>query len=193
MAKIKVLPAALALALLLSLPGVMSVSGQAASALEEVKWVRVNIPTEGETGDWVLASGSNVQHLTMAVDGTLYCYANPSGTSYTLFKSKDAGYSWSHTGKVKDAIVDIAAAPDDANIICYATTSNVYKSDDAGVSFTRLPLNPGGAGSGNITITSMDVARPDGSSIVAVGTSDADAAQYGGVYILDEESRSLAG
>ncbi|MFC1939429.1 WD40/YVTN/BNR-like repeat-containing protein [Chloroflexota bacterium] len=183
----KVLPAALALALLLSLPGTISVSGEAASALDEVKWCRASIPTEGETGDWVLASGSNVRHLTRAVDGTLYCYASPSGTSYTLFKSTDAGRSWSHTGKVTDTIVDIATAPDDASIIYYASTSDVYKSDDAGISFTRLPLNPGGAGSDNVTIASMDVTRLDGRSIVAVGTSDADAAQYGGVYILDEE------
>ena len=57
----------------------------------------------------------------MAIDGTLYSYANPVGTSYTLFKSADAGYSWPTTGKVKEAIVDIAIALDDANIVYYAT------------------------------------------------------------------------
>ena len=51
---------------------------------------------------------SYVQHLTLARDGTIYCYASPSGTSYTLFKSGDGGYSWSSAGKVTDAIVDIA-------------------------------------------------------------------------------------
>ncbi|MDP2930901.1 MAG: hypothetical protein Q8O05_00180, partial [Chloroflexota bacterium] len=38
-----------------------------------------------------------------------------------------------------------------------------------------------------IEITSLAVAQADGSYIVAVGTRDADAAQYGGVYILDEK------
>lgn len=41
-----------------------------------VKWSEVNIPTEGRLDKWVLASGSDIQHLTMAIDGTLYCYAN---------------------------------------------------------------------------------------------------------------------
>ncbi len=69
----------------------------------------------------MLASGSSVQHLTMAIDGTLYCYANPSATSYRLFKSADGGGSWSYTGEVEDTIVDIATAPNDASIVYYAT------------------------------------------------------------------------
>ncbi len=121
MAKSKIRATALALTLLLSLLGTIYSADLATATPDEVKWSTVNIPTDNKTGNWVLASGSDVQHLTMAVDGTLYCYANPSGTSYTLFKSKDAGYSWSYTGEVKEVIVDIAAAPDDANIVYYAT------------------------------------------------------------------------
>ena len=86
-----------------------------------VKWSRINIPTGGRSGNWVLAGGSDVQHLTRAVDGTLYAYATPSGTGYTLFKSTDGGYSWSYTGEVTDNIVGIAIAPDDASIVYYAT------------------------------------------------------------------------
>jgi len=139
-AKIKL---AVGLVLLLSLLGLGT---PAIAAPDTVKWSQVNLPTEGESGNWVLASGSDVQHLTMAIDGTLYCYANPSGTSYTLFKSTDGGYSWSYTGKVKDTIVDIATAPDNASIVYYATSSDVYQSTDAGDSFSQLPPNPGGAG-----------------------------------------------
>jgi len=91
-----------------------------AASPDEVKWSGVNIPTEGEAGDWVLADGADIRQLTMAVDGTLYCYANPTGTSFTLFKSTDGGYSWSYTGKVEDDIVGIAIAPDNADIIYYA-------------------------------------------------------------------------
>ena len=151
-----------------------------------VKWSRVNIPTEGKAGNWVLASGSDVQHLTMAIDGSLYAYASPSGTSYTLFKSTDDGYSWSHVGRVTDDIVDIATAPDDASLVYYATGSGIYKSIDAAGEFDPLPLNPGGAGSNNIEITSIDVARLESNYIVAVGTRDTDGSQYGGVYTLDE-------
>jgi len=87
---------------------------------DEVRWSRVNIPAEGNPGDWVLASGSDIRQLTISSDGTLYCYANPSGTSYTLFKSTDGGCRWSYTGGVKGIIVDIATAPNDANTVYYA-------------------------------------------------------------------------
>ena len=180
MAKIKL---AVGLILLLSLLGL---STPAIANPSVVKWLEVNLPTEGESGNWVLANGSDVRHLTMAIDGSLYCYANPSGTSYTLFKSTDGGYSWSYTGRVKDTIVDIAAAPGDASIVYYATVSDIYKSTDAGGSFTRLPSNPGEAGTDNLTITSIDIARLDSNSIIAVGTRDTDSSRYGGVYILDE-------
>jgi len=188
MANFKILLTALTLTLLLSLLGAISLPDPAAATPDKVKWSRVNIPIAGKSGNWVLASGSNIQHLTMAVDGTLYCYANPPGTSYTLFKSTDAGSSWAYTGMVTDAIVDIATAPDDAGIVYYATVSNIYKSADAGNSFNQLPPNPGGAGSDNITITSIDVARLSGNRIIAVGTRDSDDSQYGGVYTLDESS-----
>lgn len=171
--------------LLLSLSFAVPTTPATASP-DEVKWSKVNIPAQGTAGKWVLAGGSDVQHLTLAADGTIYGYANPSETSYTLFKSKDGGYSWSHTGNVQDAVVDIAATPDDANLVYYATATGVYKSSDAGASFAPLPPNPGGAGGNNIEITSLSLARLGNSRIVAVGTRDTDSSQYGGVYILDE-------
>lgn len=160
------------------------VSPAAATPNNEVRWSTVDIPTEGKAGNWVLADGSDIQHLTMAIDGTVYAYGK--GLTYTLFKSTDDGYSWSHTGQVKDVIVDIATAPDDASIIYYATPSNIYKSTDAGNSFVPLPPNPGGAGSNNIEITSIDVAQWQNSYIIAAGTRDTDSSEYGGVYIVDE-------
>lgn len=174
--------------LLLSLLGSISISNQRTMAtLEEVKWSEVDTPDSGKVGGWVLANGSDVRHLTMAIDGTLYCYANPSETNYTLFKSVDGGHSWSYTGQVKDAITGIATASDNADIVYYATSSNVYKSADGGNNFTDLPPNPGGAGSNNITITSLDVARGDNGYTIAVGTRDGNSSQYGGVYILEEK------
>ena len=127
------------------------------AAVDAVQWTPVNIPSEGITGKWMLANGSDIRHLTMAKDGTLYCYANPSGTTYTLFKSTDNGRSWTTTGKVTDVIIDIAALPQDSATVYYATVSCIYKSVDAGNSFFLLPPNPGGAGNGNVLITSIDV------------------------------------
>ena len=112
---------ALGLIWLLSLLGSAFLITTVAASPDEVKWSRVNIPTEGEAGDWVLADGADIRHLTMAIDGTLYCYATPTGTSFTLFKSTDGGYSWSYIGKVEDDIVGIAIAPDNADVIYYTT------------------------------------------------------------------------
>ena len=186
MANKKAIFAILVFFLLVILPGYTLSPNTAVATLDEVEWSTVKIPTEGVPGDWVLASGSDVRHLKTAIDGTLYCSANPTGTSYTLFKSTDGGYSWSYTGKVEDTIVDITTAPDDAGTVYYATTSSIYKSIDAGRNFDPLPPSPGGTGSNNLEITCMDIALLDSDNIIAVGTTDTDSSEFGGVYILDE-------
>jgi len=172
--------AAVALALGLLLVGLPILTSPVLANPDTVKWSKVNIPTQGKAGGWVLASGSDVQHLTMTSDGTLYAYGK--GLTYTLYQSTDGGYSWSAIGKVKDAIVDIAVAPD--NVVYYATSSQVYKSVDGVSKFAALPI-PGGAGANNIEITSLDVSRLT-NNIIVVGTKDKDPAQYGGIYLLDE-------
>jgi len=91
------------LLLLLSL-SLANLTNTAAASSDEAKWYRVNIPTEGKAGNWVLADGSDVQHLTMAIDGILYAYGK--GLTYTLYQSTDGGYSWSYIGDVQDNIVD---------------------------------------------------------------------------------------
>ena len=171
-------------ALLLMLP--LSLITPLLASSDDVKWVRVNIPTQGKAGNWVLASGSNIQHLTAAVDGTLYAYSE--GLDHTLYKSTDGGYSWSHTGRVEDEIVAIATAPDDAENIYYATISRIFKSTDGGQRFAELAENPGVADGDNITITDIDVASLNGESVIAVATGDSDKSEFGGVYILDESN-----
>ena len=121
MANIKIPIAVLALALVLGLLNYTQLNIPVDAAPDTVEWIGVDTPCEGRSGNWVLADGSDVQHLTMAADGTLYCYATPSGSNYTLFKSTDDGYSWSYTGDVQDVVVDIATAPDDASTVYYAT------------------------------------------------------------------------
>ena len=173
--------------LLLSLFGATFTIAPATAAADEVKWTRVNIPTEGRASHFLLASGSDIRHLTMAADGTLYAHADPSGTNYTLYKSVDGGYSWSYIGEVEDTIVDIATAPDDARVLYYATSSQIYKSSDGGNRFESLVANPGGAGSNNIEITAITVTSLDSRYLIAVGTRDTDNGQFGGIYTLDEE------
>ena len=139
------------LILLLSLNAVDIPTHPVAASSDAVKWTKVNIPTEGKAGNRVLADGSDVQHLTIDSDGTLYAYGK--GLTYTLYKSTDGGNSWSHLGNVQDAIVDIAISPNDTSIIYYATSSDVYRSINGGQTFYALPASPGGAGANNIEIT----------------------------------------
>jgi photosystem II stability/assembly factor-like uncharacterized protein len=155
----------------------------AAAAAEPVRWTKVDIPAEGEAGQWALAAGSDIRYLTAGSDGTLYAYV--AGKTYTLYRSADGGYSWEHIGNVSDAITDIAVSPQDSQNIYYATASEVYRSTNGGQTFQVLPPVPGGAGADHIEITSIDVTRLE-SDIVVAGTRDADSAEFGGVYILDE-------
>jgi photosystem II stability/assembly factor-like uncharacterized protein len=151
-----------------------------AATPEALKWTKVNIPAEGTSGSWVLASGSDIHHLTIAADGTLYAYVK--GLTYTLYKSTDGGLRWNNIGNVQDAITGIAVSPHDAKIIYYATASSVYRSGDGGKSFILMPTVPAGVGA-NITSIAMTWLN---SNIIAVGTADADASKFGGVYVLDE-------
>ncbi len=175
---------AVGMVLLLSLASSLSLPVPASASQDVVKWSRVNIPTEGKAGDWVLASGSDIKHPALAIDGTLYAYGE--GLTYTLYKSTDGGSSWSYCDRVSDTIVGIAPSPVDSDVVYYSTSSGVYKSTDAGNNFIMLAANPGGAGSNNIEITSIALAHQDNRHIIAVGTRDSDPSQYGGVYILDE-------
>ncbi len=170
--------------LAISLGLVLLLSSAAPVAADEVKWSPVGIPTEGRAGGWVLASGSDTRHLTMAADGALY--AHGKGLANTLYKSTDGGYQWADIGGVADDIVAIATAPDDADTIYYATAASVFKSSDGGRQFTRLGGEPGGAGSGNIEITAIDVATREGRNVIAAATRDRDGGQFGGVYTLNE-------
>ena len=179
--KISLFGAALIItACLLQSPGLCPV---AAAASEAARWTKVNIPAEGRTGNWALAAGSDIRHITAAADGTLY--AGVSGLTYSLYRSADEGYSWEQTGNVRDEIKGIAAVPEDARTLYYATASAVYRSTDGGRTFEAMPPNPGGAGSENIEITSIDAARTN-ANIIAVSTVDKDPGEFGGVYILDE-------
>lgn len=182
MAKTRLCLAALGLALLVCLVYFPPVPATA-SADDPLRWHRVAIPKEGMAGGWALASGSDVPLLSQARDGTLYAYGK--GLDQTLLKSTDGGYQWQPVGRVSDALVVLATAPDDAERVYYATTSLVYRSTDGGSTFLQLPANPGGAGSGNIEITSLAVTEA-GQRILVVGTRDTDSGQYGGIYSLDE-------
>lgn len=160
------------------------------AATDEVKWSLLSLPADGESGKWQLASGADPRCLTMTADGTLYCYATPASTTDTLFRSTDGGLSWYSIGRVKDTIIDIAVVPQDATTLYYATVSSVYRSTNGGNNFVALPPNPGGAGIGNVEITSIAVVRQSDGNLLAVSTRDTIGGQYGGVYLFNKSSPS---
>ncbi len=165
------------------LPILNGYMSQVTASPEPLRWMKVNTPTDGEAGDWVLAGDSDINHVALAGDGMLY--ASLQGLTYTLYRSTDGGLSWTSIGNVSDTIVDLAVSTLDSDRVYYATTAAVYRSDDGGRSFEALLANPGGAGTDNIEITCLDVAALD-DGIIAVATRDSDSSQYGGVFVLDE-------
>jgi hypothetical protein len=151
----------------------------------DLMWSRVNTPSNGQAGRWVLAAGSDIDHLTQTPDGTLYCTANPSATEYRLFKSSDGGYSWSYSGKVKDDIVDIAVLPDNSSVVYYATSNQIFESFDSAYTFTQVSPNPFINGNGQ-EITSLDVSSDNTSRCIVVSTRNVLSEEYGGVYFLKQ-------
>ncbi|MFH1652267.1 MAG: hypothetical protein ABID87_09250 [Chloroflexota bacterium] len=184
-AHFKLPPAALLLLpfLLLSLSPLSPPGHPAEGATEAVKWHRVSIPAGGNSGDWVLAPGSEITQLHLAEDGAIF--AGASGLEHTLYRSTDGGNRWDYLGNVSGEITGIATAPGGDYAIYHATPSGVFRSTDGGKSFQELPASPGGAGSNNIEITSLTVTRTS-HNLIAVGTRDTDAGQFGGVYLLNE-------
>jgi photosystem II stability/assembly factor-like uncharacterized protein len=155
---------------------------------DAARWAEVKLPAEGISGGWVLADGSDIQYLAAAPDGTLYAVCQ--GLTYTLYRSEDNGASWSSVGKVKDDIASVAVSPADSAAVYYTTSSTVYRSTDGGNTFQPLPPCPGSGSTDNVEITALDVAWAN-RNIIAVGTSDRDSSEFGGVYIWDEANMSF--
>jgi photosystem II stability/assembly factor-like uncharacterized protein len=159
---------------------ILNPSSVLATNPEPLKWTKVNIPAQGSAGGWVLADHSDIKCLTAAPDGTLY--ASVAGLANTLYKSTDGVKRWSPVGDVHDDIIDIAVSPNDAKTIYYATATSIFRSSDGGKNFLRLPSVPTRSGA---SITSIDVSWLN-NNVIAVGTADANSAEFGGVYTLEE-------
>jgi hypothetical protein len=176
---------------LVGITTLLSISGfiyqqPAEAASDNINWVKVNIPRQGDIGKWVLGKGSDIRCFTITENNTMYCYADPAGTSERLFKSIDNGKSWSYTGSVTQQIIDIAEVPGKRDYIYYATNSTVYKSINGGVNFVQLPAIPDGTGTGNLYISTIDVISTGVGNCIAAGTLDEDNTEYGKIYIFDE-------
>lgn len=104
-----------------------------------LQWNRLNTPQDGAFGDWVIATGTEVNRIAVGSDGKTF-YALDSVTPL-LFKSTDGGYTWTNmTGRLPAFISldDLAVSPDDPNFLAVvdATTPEVFLTTDGGTSFT---------------------------------------------------------
>ncbi len=178
MAKVK-----FALGLLLLL-GLLGLTFPVSAEPDIAEWSEVKSPTDGKAGDWVLALGSDVQHLSMAIDGTLYAY-NFDGTTHHLMKSTDGGCTWEQTDYDGGAIADIAGSRIDAETIYLTDGSHVYKSDDGGDSFDKVGYGSFPALDANESVACLDVGyNGNDDPFVLIGTADKD--NFGGVYCIAE-------
>ncbi len=174
------------IALGLLLVGLLGLTPTASAEPDILEWSEVNIPTDGKPGGWLLASGSDIQHLSRAIDGTLYTY-KVEGTSHHLMKSTDEGLTWEQTEYEGGAIAAIVCSRLDAEIIYLTDGIFVYKSEDGGQVFGTL-----GGGSlltldANESIVCLDVGYDSNDDpIVVIGTADTDGGDFGHIYCLAE-------
>ena len=155
-------------------------------------WSPVNIPQEGSAGNWQLAAGSDIKRVAVAKDGTLFATVNTTATNSTIFKSLDNGITWNSVGNVSSLVTGLAISGGDPSRVYYAADNRVFRSTDGGVTFTTINGSPGGSGAENIVISCLTVTRVNNDYIIAVGTTDSDAGQFGGVYTINE-SNIMAG
>ena len=105
------------------------------------------------------SGNAHVTGLTTASDFPL---VNPLKTSGTLFKTTNAGSSWSNNNTgLTESLNALAVAPGNPNVIYAGNSSGFYRSTDAGASWTRT--SPGLPSVDSIAID------PTNSSIVYAG------------------------
>ena len=170
----------------LLLVGLLGLTLTASAEPDILEWAEVNIPTDGKPGGWLLASSSDIQHLSRAIDGTLYAY-KVEDTTYHLMKSTDEGRTWEQTEYEGGAIAAIACSHLDADIIYLTDGSFVYKSDDGGEGFDTVGNGSLPTLDANESIVCLDVGY-DGNDdpLVVIGTADTDGGDFGHIYCLAE-------
>ena len=170
----------------LLLVGLLGLTLTAHAEPDVLEWSEVNIPTDGKPGGWQLASGSDIQHLSLALDDSLYT-DKVEGTTHHLMKSTDEGRTWEQTGYEGGVIAAIAGSRLDADIIYLTDGSLVYKSEDGGQGFETV-----GSGSlptldGNESIACLDIGYDvNDDPIIFIGTADTDGGDFGHIYYLTE-------
>jgi hypothetical protein len=150
-------------------------------AADDEDWSLFTLPDIGAASDYFMDTAiTGFGALAQATDGTLYLPVG--GVGYAdLFISTDDGRTWEETDFFADTaggpIVDIACYGEDADTVYVADATNVYRTRDAGDSWTDL----GTMVAGTEVINCLDIGFADEDPQLFVGTNDPGAG-FGDVF-----------
>ena len=145
------------------------------------KWEKFPTPRQGSLNDYLLVpTSSGVSNwaagpgpLEKGLDGALYAYWDV-GAATNLYKSTDMGRSWSRcSGSTSSdvlyhkAIVAIAPAPDDPDLVYVTDGTGVFKSSNGGSSFTEVAPPT----LSSETITCLSIASDGDNHWIIIGTA----------------------
>jgi len=174
----KILGVTLTMVMVLTLAVAFSAPVMAA----EEEWDLFDVPAVAADSDWFMDDDIvGFGAFAKATDGTLYLYMDSAAAAPIiddLYISTDEGRTWSATdykadlfpgaAVATDAIVAMAISSEDADVLYVATATDVYKTEDAGDSWTDL----GSPVAGTEVITCLDVGYADDEPHLYVGSAD---------------------
>jgi photosystem II stability/assembly factor-like uncharacterized protein len=157
------------------------------AAAGDLKWSEIEVPQQGDDGDWALALGADLVALALspdfAADETIYVAARnldedgdgEADIDNAILKSTDAGVTWEVLEDTEDIgdVIDIAISPDyaDDEIVFAATDDELWRTDDAGDTWDIFA--PVGDLGDSSDIRSLDVDRAiEGTTAILVGTEE---------------------
>ena len=217
----KILGVGLALVMVLSLGVALMPVNQAQAAEGNMQWAAQPTPSDAYGVLATGASGTDIVDIAVASDGKTIYAANSTvnmnaavtAPVYPLYKSTNAGQSWTGidlsgvTGDIGAPIMCVAVAPDDPNFVAIAASDRaapptmvdrVYRSVNGGINWTILPIaadyNGAVAGSNDAVIMDLAVGPYRGGLLyqreylIAISDANAATTDEGNLMIIGASS-----
>jgi hypothetical protein len=137
-----------------------------------LEWDKERFPGAADVGKYFRDTAiTALGPMAMAIDGTMYAYATGIG----MMKSTDSGRGWTKQGLWGGgAVVDFAMSTEDADALWVANVNGVYRSTNAGISYTLLTqtCDDGTVLGTNRTITDLAVGYTGNAPYLFIATQD---------------------